>query len=314
MNKLRFYLIISVTLSRNYIPEFFYFKHNRTILYRFIFIKSEITLMNNKNNPNSQNRTRYNQQGHNKHRGRQQRFAAPERLSINKVYDSNGPMGRQRGNASTLYEKYTTLARDAHSSGDRVLSENLMQHAEHYLRIINSIQEQMQSVYTDSYRETDSIDEQPFTEPTQPSSYSETYSEPLRVVMPQTSSEPVHSSSFDYEQPTHSASFPQKEDTQYEKPQQRRKMYPYARRKPYDPNYHQTQNASAAGNTSGFTDTHSVTPPHNYHSDTHKTDSVIPLPVAPVQSSDMQTETPKPRRVVRRRIVSADTPKGQSEE
>jgi len=42
-----------------------------------------------------------------------------------------------RGTASTIYEKYTTLARDAASSGNRVKAENYRQHGEHYLRLMN---------------------------------------------------------------------------------------------------------------------------------------------------------------------------------
>ena len=55
----------------------------------------------------------------------------------NRALDSNGPEVKVRGTASTIYEKYTTLARDAQSSGNRVKAENLRQHAEHYLRIMN---------------------------------------------------------------------------------------------------------------------------------------------------------------------------------
>jgi len=51
--------------------------------------------------------------------------------------DSQGPDVKVRGNASTIYEKYTTLARDAKMSGNRVKAENLLQHAEHYLRVMN---------------------------------------------------------------------------------------------------------------------------------------------------------------------------------
>lgn len=51
-------------------------------------------------------------------------------------FDSNGPNVRIRGSASQIYEKYIQLARDAASS-DRVLAENLLQHAEHYFRIAN---------------------------------------------------------------------------------------------------------------------------------------------------------------------------------
>jgi len=38
----------------------------------------------------------------------------------NRAMDSNGPEVKVRGTASTIYEKYTTLARDAQSSGNRV--------------------------------------------------------------------------------------------------------------------------------------------------------------------------------------------------
>lgn len=53
-------------------------------------------------------------------------------------YDSNGPSVRIRGNAYQVHEKYLQLARDAHSAGDRIMTENYYQHAEHYLRIINA--------------------------------------------------------------------------------------------------------------------------------------------------------------------------------
>ena len=59
----------------------------------------------------------------------------------NQVFDSNGPDVRVRGNAFQIYEKYQTLARDAASSGDRVAAENFLQHAEHYYRIIEVINE-----------------------------------------------------------------------------------------------------------------------------------------------------------------------------
>jgi len=55
----------------------------------------------------------------------------------NRSMDSQGPDVKVRGNASTIYEKYTTLARDAKMSGNRVKAENLLQHAEHYLRLMN---------------------------------------------------------------------------------------------------------------------------------------------------------------------------------
>ena len=36
-----------------------------------------------------------------------------------------------------LYEKYTALAKEAMSSGDKTLSENYLQHADHFMRIID---------------------------------------------------------------------------------------------------------------------------------------------------------------------------------
>ncbi len=53
------------------------------------------------------------------------------------TYDSHGPDVRVRGNATQIYDKYLSLARDAAASGDRVAAEGYFQFAEHYFRIIN---------------------------------------------------------------------------------------------------------------------------------------------------------------------------------
>ena len=45
--------------------------------------------------------------------------------------------GRNNHNASKLHEKYNNLAREALSSGDKIMSENYFQHADHFKRIIN---------------------------------------------------------------------------------------------------------------------------------------------------------------------------------
>ncbi len=60
-------------------------------------------------------------------------------LNRNHVFDSSGPEMRVRGTAQQLFDKYTQLARDAASSGDRVLGEAYYQHAEHYFRILSAI-------------------------------------------------------------------------------------------------------------------------------------------------------------------------------
>tara|TARA_Y100000741_G_C17889016_1_gene410346 strand:- start:118 stop:540 length:423 start_codon:yes stop_codon:yes gene_type:complete len=44
-------------------------------------------------------------------------------------------LGRNGHNASKLIEKYSSLAREALSNGDKILSENYYQHAEHFIRV-----------------------------------------------------------------------------------------------------------------------------------------------------------------------------------
>ena len=59
-----------------------------------------------------------------------------------RVYESNGPDVKIRGNPSHIAEKYIQLARDAQASGDPIAAENYYQHAEHYYRVIAAAQEQ----------------------------------------------------------------------------------------------------------------------------------------------------------------------------
>ncbi|MEZ5787695.1 MAG: DUF4167 domain-containing protein [Xanthobacteraceae bacterium] len=77
--------------------------------------------------------------------GQNKRMRGRNRKSHNpltRVYESNGPDVKIRGTASHIAEKYMQLARDAQASGDPVGAENYFQHAEHYLRVIASAQEQ----------------------------------------------------------------------------------------------------------------------------------------------------------------------------
>jgi Domain of unknown function (DUF4167) len=83
---------------------------------------------NNNNNNSNNNSNNNNRKG-------------PNPLTRN--YESNGPDVKIRGSAQQIAEKYSTLARDAMSAGDRVVAENYLQHAEHYNRIIAAAQAQM---------------------------------------------------------------------------------------------------------------------------------------------------------------------------
>jgi hypothetical protein len=62
----------------------------------------------------------------------------------NRPIESNGPDNTKvRGPAALVYERYLQYARDAASSGDRVLSENYLQHADHYFRLLRMMQPAM---------------------------------------------------------------------------------------------------------------------------------------------------------------------------
>ena len=64
--------------------------------------------------------------------------------------------GRNNQNAAKLVDKYNNLAREALSSGDKILSENYLQHADHFSRIL-SLQEVSKS------QDKNNIIEQNFT-------------------------------------------------------------------------------------------------------------------------------------------------------
>jgi hypothetical protein len=66
---------------------------------------------------------------------------------LTRSYESNGPDVKVRGTPQHIAEKYVQLARDAHSSGDTVMAESYLQHAEHYYRIIAAAQHAQQVAY-----------------------------------------------------------------------------------------------------------------------------------------------------------------------
>lgn len=62
---------------------------------------------------------------------------------VNRVFDSSGPEGKVRGTPQQIIEKYLLLARDAQLGNDRVASENFLQHAEHYIRMLAEAQREL---------------------------------------------------------------------------------------------------------------------------------------------------------------------------
>jgi hypothetical protein len=83
-------------------------------------------------------------QGQQNRRGRGNRNRKGGQNPLSRSFESNGPDVKIRGTPAHIAEKYLTLARDAQSSGDPVLAENYLQHAEHYTRIIMAYRDQLQ--------------------------------------------------------------------------------------------------------------------------------------------------------------------------
>ena len=69
-----------------------------------------------------------------KSNGERQKFSS--NFSNNENFKRKAP-GRNNHNASKLIEKYNDLAREASSNGDKILSENYFQHADHFTRVLN---------------------------------------------------------------------------------------------------------------------------------------------------------------------------------
>tara|TARA_B100001121_G_C18182977_1_gene386539 strand:- start:88 stop:471 length:384 start_codon:yes stop_codon:yes gene_type:complete len=89
-----------------------------------------VTFRNNNNRRNSFRRNERNF----KSNGDRSKFI--NNFSKNENFQRKLP-GRNNHNASKLIEKYNNLAREALSSGDKILSENYFQHADHFTRISN---------------------------------------------------------------------------------------------------------------------------------------------------------------------------------
>ena len=92
-----------------------------------------VTFRNNNSSNNRRNSFRRNDRNF-KSNGERQKFGS--NFSNNESFKRKSP-GRNNHNAPKLIEKYNDLAREALSNGDKILSENYLQHADHFTRILN---------------------------------------------------------------------------------------------------------------------------------------------------------------------------------
>ena len=86
-----------------------------------------------RNNNNRRNNFRRNDRSF-KSNGDRPKFGS--NFSNNENFKRKAP-GRNNHNAPKLIEKYNDLAREASSNGDKILSENYLQHADHFTRVLN---------------------------------------------------------------------------------------------------------------------------------------------------------------------------------
>ena len=118
-----------------------------------------VTFRNN-NNSNRRSNFRRNQRNF-KSNGDNSKFNS--NFSNNDNFKRKAP-GRNNHNAPKLIEKYNDLAREALSNGDKILSENYLQHADHFTRILNERESFKREKFIESRSEnnsevTDDIDE-----------------------------------------------------------------------------------------------------------------------------------------------------------
>ena len=80
---------------------------------------------------------RFRRHSNSRNHGSRDNIGSQNRLRPNPF--SNGPTRnnfRTSLSAEKLFDKYSSLAKEAMASGDKLLSENYLQHAEHFMRII----------------------------------------------------------------------------------------------------------------------------------------------------------------------------------
>ena len=112
-----------------------------------------VTFRNNTNNNNNR-RNSFRRSARNfKSNGDSTKFGS--NFSNNDNFKRKAP-GRNNHNAPKLIEKYNDLAREALSNGDKILSENYLQHADHFTRILNDRESLRREKYSESKLENNS--------------------------------------------------------------------------------------------------------------------------------------------------------------
>ena len=87
-----------------------------------------------RNNNGRRNNFRRNDRNYKINNGDRSKFGSS--FTNNDNFQRKAP-GRNNHNASKLIEKYNNLAREALSIGDKIMSENYFQHADHFSRVLN---------------------------------------------------------------------------------------------------------------------------------------------------------------------------------
>ena len=117
-----------------------------------------VTFRNNNNNNNRRINFRRNERSF-KSNGDRPKFGS--NFSNNENFKRKVP-GRNNHNAPKLIEKYNDLAREASSNGDKILSENYLQHADHFTRVLN----ERESIRRERFSENKSEDQANLSEET----------------------------------------------------------------------------------------------------------------------------------------------------
>jgi len=113
-----------------------------------------VTFRNNNNNNNTRrNNFRRNDRNFKSNVDRP-KFGS--NFSNNDNFKRKAP-GRNNHNAPKLIEKYTDLAREASSNGDKILSENYLQHADHFTRVLNERESIRRERFTENKSESNTI-------------------------------------------------------------------------------------------------------------------------------------------------------------